>query len=55
MGLQELGYKVEEPVVAQMQAAFVAVASGDATYYAAFWDPLHNSFLANLMTFTEVV
>ncbi len=48
MGLQDLGYKVEQPVVAQMQAAFVAVANGDATYYAAFWDPLHNSFLAHL-------
>lgn len=48
MGLQDLGYKVQEPIVAQMQAAFVAVASGDATYYPAFWDPLHSSFLANL-------
>lgn len=48
MGLQELGYKVQEPVVAQMQAAFVAVASGDASYYPAFWDPLHSSFLENL-------
>jgi glycine betaine/proline transport system substrate-binding protein len=44
MGLEQLGYKVEEPIVAQMQAAFVAVANGDATYYAAFWDPLHKSF-----------
>jgi glycine betaine/proline transport system substrate-binding protein len=48
MGLEELGYKVEEPVVAAMQAAFVAVANGDATYYAAFWDPLHKSFQEKL-------
>ena len=44
MGLEQLGYKVEEPIVAQMQAAFVAVANGDATYYAAFWYPLHKAF-----------
>jgi glycine betaine/proline transport system substrate-binding protein len=50
MGMQDLGYKVEEPVVAQMQAAFVAVANGDATYFSAFWDPLHNTFLPNLGT-----
>ena len=48
MGLEELGYEVEEPVVAAMQAAFVAVANGDATYYAAFWNPLHNSFQEKL-------
>src|SRR5215468_9511672 len=45
MGLQELGYKVQEPLVAQIQPALLAVGSGDATYYAAFWEPLHNSFL----------
>jgi glycine betaine/proline transport system substrate-binding protein len=43
-GLEELGYEVEEPILAQMQAAFVAVANGDATYYAAFWWPLHKAF-----------
>ena len=48
MGLEQLGYTVEEPIVAQMQAAFVAVANGDATYYAAFWNPLHNSFQEKL-------
>src|ERR1044072_3288156 len=45
MGLQELGYKVEEPVVAQLQPALLAVANGDTQFYPAFWDPLHNSFL----------
>src|SRR5262245_50058442 len=48
MGLEELGYKVEAPAVAAMQAAFVAVAGGDATYYAAFWNPLHLSFQEKL-------
>jgi glycine betaine/proline transport system substrate-binding protein len=48
MGLEQLGYKVEEPVVAAMQAAFVAVSNGDATYYAAFWDPLHKAFQEKL-------
>ena len=48
MGMQDLGYKVEEPVIAQMQAAMVAVANGDATYFAGYWDPLHNSFIPNL-------
>lgn len=44
MGLEELGYEVEEPTVAQMQASFVAVASGDASYYPALWWPLHKVF-----------
>jgi glycine betaine/proline transport system substrate-binding protein len=48
MGMQDLGYKVEEPVIAQMQAAMVAVANGDATYFAGYWDPLHSSFIPNL-------
>ena len=44
MGLEELGYEVEEPTVAQMQASFVAVANGDASYYTALWWPLHKTF-----------
>ena len=44
MGLEELGYEVEEPTVAQMQASFVAVANGDVTYYPALWWPLHKVF-----------
>ena len=44
MGLEELGYEVEDPTVAQMQASFVAVANGDATYYPALWWPLHQTF-----------
>jgi len=48
MGLEQLGYTVQSPVTASMQAEFVAVANGDATYYAAFWDPLHLSFQEKL-------
>ncbi len=44
MGLEELGYEVEEPAVAQMQASFVAVANGDASYYPMLWWPLHKTF-----------
>lgn len=44
MGLEELGYEVEEPAIAQMQASFVAVVNGDATYYPVLWWPLHKTF-----------
>ncbi|MCE2521278.1 MAG: glycine betaine/L-proline ABC transporter substrate-binding protein ProX [Alphaproteobacteria bacterium] len=44
MGLEELGYEVDEPTVAQMQASFVAVVNGDASFYPAFWWPLHKTF-----------
>ncbi len=48
MGLEELGYEVEEPGVAQMQVSFLAVANGDATFYAALWWPLHKVFWEKL-------
>jgi glycine betaine/proline transport system substrate-binding protein len=41
MGLEDLGYEVEESASMQMQAAFTAVANGDASFYAAYWNPLH--------------
>ncbi|RAZ73017.1 glycine betaine/L-proline ABC transporter substrate-binding protein ProX [Mesorhizobium atlanticum] len=44
MGLRELGYDVKEPVSMQLQAAFLAVANGDATIYSAYADPLHKAF-----------
>ena len=44
MGLEELGYEVEDPTVAQMQASFVAVVNGDADYYPMLWWPLHKTF-----------
>lgn len=48
MGLSDLGYDVQEPLIAQMQSAFVAVSNGDATYYSSFWDPMMTHFMENL-------
>ena len=44
LGLKDLGYDVKEPKSVQMQAAFTAVANGDATFYAVFWYPLMKAF-----------
>ena len=44
MGLEALGYDVGEPDIAQMQASFLAVSNGDASYYPVFWWPLHRGF-----------
>ncbi|MER8460147.1 glycine betaine/L-proline ABC transporter substrate-binding protein ProX [Mesorhizobium sp. M1300] len=44
LGLEDLGYDVKDSASMQMQAAFVSVANGDATYYPAYWNPLHKSF-----------
>ena len=44
MGLEALGYDVGEPAIAQMQASFLSVSNGDASYYPAFWWPLHKGF-----------
>ncbi|MFC3320690.1 glycine betaine/L-proline ABC transporter substrate-binding protein ProX [Mesorhizobium cantuariense] len=44
MGLKDLGYDVQESASMQMQAAYIAVANGDATFYAAYWEPLHKTF-----------
>ncbi|MEZ2127838.1 MULTISPECIES: glycine betaine/L-proline ABC transporter substrate-binding protein ProX [unclassified Sinorhizobium] len=43
-GLTELGYDVAEPTQIQIQLAHVAVANGDATFYAAHWEPLHEAY-----------
>lgn len=43
-GLKELGYDVGEPTQLQVQLAHVAVANGDATFYAAHWEPLHEQY-----------
>ncbi|MER8760483.1 glycine betaine/L-proline ABC transporter substrate-binding protein ProX [Mesorhizobium sp. M0976] len=43
-GLKNLGYDVSEPTQLQIQLAHVAVANGDATFYAAHWEPLHTQF-----------
>lgn len=44
MGLEALGYDVGEPAIAQMQASFLSVSNGDASYYPVFWWPLHKGF-----------
>ncbi|MER8760486.1 glycine betaine/L-proline ABC transporter substrate-binding protein ProX [Mesorhizobium sp. M0976] len=44
IGLKELGYDVRDSASMQMQAAYIAVANGDATFYAAYWDPLQKAF-----------
>ncbi|TIL49595.1 hypothetical protein [Mesorhizobium sp.] len=38
MGLQDLGYDVKESTSMQLQLTYL-VASGDATFHAAYWDP----------------
>jgi glycine betaine/proline transport system substrate-binding protein len=43
-GLKDLGYDVAEPTQTQVQLAHVAVASGDLTFYAAHWEPLHEVY-----------
>ncbi|TIL85328.1 MAG: glycine betaine/L-proline ABC transporter substrate-binding protein ProX [Mesorhizobium sp.] len=44
MGLEDLGYDVKESASMQLQSAILAVANGDATFYAAYNDPLHKAF-----------
>ena len=44
LGLEELGYDVDEPIIAQMQASILSVANGDASYFPTFWWPLHTRF-----------
>ncbi len=43
-GLRELGFEVEEPAQLQIPIAHMAIANGDATFYASHWKPLHNAF-----------
>ncbi|EHH14045.1 glycine betaine/L-proline ABC transporter substrate-binding protein ProX [Mesorhizobium amorphae] len=44
LGLDDLGYTVEEPAQSQVAVAHVAVANGDADYYTPHWYPLHTAF-----------
>jgi glycine betaine/proline transport system substrate-binding protein len=44
LGLQDLGYDVQDSASMAMQAAYTSVANGDATFYASYWDPLHEAF-----------
>ena len=44
LGLEALGYQVEETLEADFPALHLAVASGDADYTFNHWKPLHNGF-----------
>ncbi|MBY6141498.1 glycine betaine/L-proline ABC transporter substrate-binding protein ProX [Leisingera daeponensis] len=44
LGLEALGYEVEETLEADFPAVHLAVASGDADYTFNHWKPLHNDF-----------
>ncbi|MDX8529168.1 glycine betaine/L-proline ABC transporter substrate-binding protein ProX [Mesorhizobium sp. MSK_1335] len=44
-GLKQLGYDVAEPVQLQIQLAYVAMAKGDATFFAASAEPLHDQYI----------
>jgi len=44
IGLERLGYDVEEPVTVSVPAAHLAVAQGDRTLYTPHWHPLHRQF-----------
>lgn len=43
-GLEQLGYKVQEPLELEVTSMHVAVGQGDADYNAHSWIPLHNAF-----------
>jgi len=45
--LQQLGYTVKPIQELEAATAHVAIANGDATFYAAQWNPLHNDFYKN--------
>ncbi|MEI9425891.1 glycine betaine/L-proline ABC transporter substrate-binding protein ProX [Mesorhizobium sp. Cs1299R1N1] len=44
-GLKELGYEVADPSPLNIEVAYVAVKQGDATFFSAYADPLHNAFM----------
>ncbi|CDX52875.1 glycine betaine transporter subunit; periplasmic-binding component of ABC superfamily [Mesorhizobium plurifarium] len=44
LGLEDLGYTVDEPSQTQVVVAHIAVANGDADYYTPHWYPLHIAF-----------
>lgn len=45
IGLERLGYEVEEPLIVSIPAAHLSVAQGDRTLYITHWNPLHRQFL----------
>ncbi len=44
IGLQRLGYQVNEHLEGQFPAMHLSIAQGDADYTAVHWDPLHQKF-----------
>ena len=44
VGLKRLGYEVKDLKYVDIPAAHIAVAQGDADFYAQTWDPLQNAF-----------
>lgn len=44
-GLRELGYDVADPAPLNIEVAYVAIKQGDATFYSAYANPLHNAFI----------
>ncbi|MER8437226.1 glycine betaine/L-proline ABC transporter substrate-binding protein ProX [Mesorhizobium sp. M1312] len=44
-GLRQLGYDVADPLQLQIQLAYVAIAKGDATFFAAYAEPIHDKYL----------
>ncbi|MER8395806.1 glycine betaine/L-proline ABC transporter substrate-binding protein ProX [Mesorhizobium sp. M1340] len=44
-GLRQLGYDVADPIQLQIQLAYVAMAKGDATFFAAYAEPIHDQYL----------
>ncbi|HLS68533.1 MAG TPA: glycine betaine/L-proline ABC transporter substrate-binding protein ProX [Kiloniellales bacterium] len=45
IGLERLGYEIEEPLIVSIPAAHLSVAQGDRTLYVTHWNPLHRQFL----------
>ncbi|RWE20480.1 MAG: proline/glycine betaine ABC transporter substrate-binding protein ProX [Mesorhizobium sp.] len=60
-GLRQLGYEIAKPVQLQIELAYVAIAKGDATFYAAFAEPIHDQWIkdnggkANITTLGTLV
>lgn len=44
IGLRELGYKVQEPKVAEFAVMSMAIANGDADYAVHLWEHIHDAF-----------
>ncbi len=47
IGLEELGYELDESQQADYSALFVSLANGDLDYTPAYWEPIHIDFFEN--------